>query len=51
MNLQEIKFTLRVFANLAELSKEDVSLLTTAKNALNDSYSPYSGFKVAAAVL
>lgn len=51
MNLHEIKFTLRVFANTTELSQEDAALFSAAKNALNDSYSPYSGFKVAAAVL
>ncbi len=47
----ELKFTLRVFENTNELSNADAALLEAAKNALKDSYSPYSGFKVAAAVL
>ncbi len=51
MKKRELKFTLRVFKNLEELPKEDSSLLAKAKSALNDSYSPYSNFKVAAAVL
>jgi cytidine deaminase len=51
MTEREIKFTLRVFANTSELSQEDANLLAKAKNALQNSYSPYSNFKVAAAVL
>ena len=47
----ELKFTLRVFENVNELTKEDAALLALAKNALKDSYSPYSNFKVAATVL
>ncbi len=48
---RELKFTLRVFANKNELSKEDGILLDTAKNAIKDAYAPYSKFRVAAAVL
>jgi len=51
MKEQELKFTLRVFENVTELSKEDALLLASAKAALKDSYSPYSNFKVAATVL
>lgn len=51
MKEKELKFSLRVFENVNELSKEDASLMAAAKNALKDSYSPYSNFKVAATVL
>ncbi len=51
MKERELKFTLRVFESVTELTKEDVALLASAKNALKDSYSPYSNFKVAATVL
>jgi cytidine deaminase len=51
MKERELKFTFRVFENREELSKEDTALLAAARNALKDSYSPYSKFKVAAAVL
>jgi cytidine deaminase len=51
MKERELKFTLRVFENINDLSEEDASLFEKAKGALKDSYSPYSNFKVAAAVL
>ncbi len=51
MEERELKFTLRVFDNIKELNEEDASLLAKAKDALKDSYSPYSNFKVAATVL
>lgn len=51
MKERELKFTLRVFADANELSKEDASLLASAKSALKDAYAPYSNFKVAATVL
>ena len=51
MKERELKFTLRIFDNIKELSEEDASLLAKAKDALKDSYSPYSNFKVAATVL
>jgi cytidine deaminase len=51
MKERELKFTLRVFENTKELLPEDAALLAKAKEALKDSYSPYSNFKVAAAVL
>lgn len=51
MQERELKFTLRIFKNDKELSKKDASLLARAKGALKHSYSPYSNFKVAAAVL
>jgi cytidine deaminase len=51
MREKEIKFTLNIFDTAAELTAEDAALLKHASNALQDSYSPYSGFKVAAAVL
>lgn len=51
MKERELKFTLRVFDNVTELSADDAALLAKARDALKDSYSPYSNFKVAAAVL
>jgi len=51
MKERELKFTLRVFTSLSELLTEDAALLSASKNALKDSYSPYSNFKVAATVL
>ena len=51
MKERELKFTLRVFENVNELSKEDASLLASAKNALKDAYAPYSNFRVAATIL
>lgn len=51
MKEQQLSFTLRVFDSTAELPEADGLLMERARAALNDSYSPYSGFKVAAAVL
>ncbi len=51
MREKEIKFTLNIFEDPAELTAEDGGLLKKAAEALQNSYSPYSGFKVAAAVL
>ena len=51
MKEREMKFTFRVFENDQELSVEDATLLTAAKNALPNAYAPYSKFKVAAAIL
>ncbi len=51
MKERDLKFTLRVYDNLKELSEKDALLIAKAKDALKHSYSPYSNFKVAAAVL
>ena len=51
MKERELKFTIRVFESVKELTAEDASLLAASKSALKDSYSPYSNFKVAATVL
>ena len=51
MQQRELKFTLQVFENLNQLTEQDAALITAAKNALQNSYSPYSNFKVAATVL
>ena len=51
MKQNELKFSLKVFENESSLSNEDSVLLNKAKAALQNSYSPYSNFKVAAAVL
>ena len=51
MKERELKFTLRVFDNISELSKEDALLMASARNALKDAYAPYSNFRVAATVL
>src|ERR1043165_1808652 len=51
MQERELKFTLRVFKNTAELPAPDALLLEKAKSALKDAYAPYSNFRVAATVL
>ncbi len=38
------------FCSVGELSEEDLQLVNTAKESTNNSYSPYSNFKVGAAV-
>lgn len=50
--MKEIKFTttIKVYARKEELSSDDQALLQCAHSAVNDSYSPYSNFKVGAAV-
>lgn len=48
---REIKFSLRVFKGLAELSSADAELMKAAKAVLDNAYAPYSKFKVAAAIL
>ena len=47
----DINVKVRVFENMKALEPKDEALLQAAKGALNNSYSPYSSFKVAAAVL
>jgi cytidine deaminase len=51
MQLRELTFTYRAYANAAELSAEDAALLNQAKAALSDAYAPYSNFRVAATLL
>ena len=51
MKERELKFTLRVFDSVTELSKENAALIASAKGALKDAYAPYSNFSVGAAVL
>ena len=51
MNQLEIKIKVKVFGNLKDLTPADAALMQAAKAALDNSYSPYSSFKVAAAVL
>ena len=51
MNQLELKINVKIFKQLIELPAADVALKQAAKNALPNSYSPYSGFKVGAAVL
>ena len=51
MREQDIKFTLRIYKNPAELQPQDAELLNAAKEALKNAYAPYSQFNVAAAVL
>ncbi len=47
----EIKFSLRMFENIAELTSEDSCLIAAARDALKNAYAPYSKFRVAASVL
>lgn len=44
------KTTIKVYSSIKELSKKDQALLALAKKSLKDSYSPYSNFKVGAAI-
>jgi cytidine deaminase len=48
---KEIKFSYKVYDSVSELEIDDVSLIAKAKENLKFSYSPYSNFKVSAAVL
>lgn len=51
MNELELKIKVKVFKHLHDLKPADEALVRAAKRALSDSYSPYSSFKVSAAVL
>ncbi|MCW5907460.1 MAG: cytidine deaminase [Chitinophagales bacterium] len=51
MEERSISFNYKVFKSREELPSEDAALLQKATVALEQSYSPYSNFKVAAAVL
>lgn len=46
-----LQTTIKVYTDSSELNPEDQQLLALAKNALQDSYSPYSQFQVGAALL
>ncbi|HMR44271.1 MAG TPA: hypothetical protein PKC40_10575, partial [Saprospiraceae bacterium] len=50
MNRKTIVTEILCFENPAELPEETQQLLLEAKNALEKSYSPYSGFSVGAAL-
>ncbi|MBV6439903.1 MAG: cytidine deaminase [Haliscomenobacteraceae bacterium CHB4] len=50
MKEQTLRTTYNIYDSEAELSPEDRALLTHARLALENSYSPYSNFKVGAAV-
>lgn len=51
MQKQKLSFELTIFDGLAELSKEDQTLLSKAVAARKNAYAPYSHFQVGAAVL
>jgi len=51
MQEKEIKVRIQVYESVSELSLDDAEVINASKEALNKSYSPYSGFKVAAAAL
>ncbi len=46
-----LNISVRVFEGIQSLAPADAALIQAAKAVLNNSYSPYSSFKVAAAVL
>ena len=48
---KEIKIIYESFNSIDDCSADDQALLLASKAALNDSYSPYSNFKVGSAVL
>ena len=51
MNIRKINISIEEYEDTGALSKEDLSLLQQAKEALKGSYAPYSEFHVGAAVL
>ncbi|MCM4164444.1 MULTISPECIES: cytidine deaminase [unclassified Arenibacter] len=51
MKLRRVVFDLIVYESMHELEKEDQVLMHAAVKARNNAYSPYSKFKVGAAVL
>lgn len=51
MKKRNVGFELLIFEKLEEMTPEDQMLLRQADTALESSYSPYSNFKVGAAVL
>lgn len=51
MEKRILKIAIEVYASDKELSLEDQKLIKKAKQALQKSYSPYSNFKVGAAIL
>jgi len=51
MKLRRVVFDLLVYESVHELEKEDQVLMQAAVKARNNAYSPYSKFKVGAAVL
>lgn len=51
MDQKEIKINYAYYESIADCSADDQILLQACKDALIDSYSPYSNFKVGSAVL
>jgi cytidine deaminase len=51
MQEKEISIHIQIYDSAAELPKVDTDLIAEATKALDKSYSPYSGFKVASAAL
>lgn len=51
MEKKKVGFELTVYDNVAELSGEDARLMKKAEEAIKSSHSPYSNFRVGAAVL
>lgn len=51
MQKKEISLSIETYQSASELSRTDADLIKAATDALDKSYSPYSGFKVACAAL
>ncbi|MEO6683050.1 MAG: hypothetical protein ABIN48_09500 [Ginsengibacter sp.] len=46
MNIQEVKFEIKVYDSLGELEEEDATLLSRARSVTQFAYAPYSNFRL-----
>lgn len=48
MNVEDIKFKIKIYDSINELNKEDAYLLEEARKVTEFAYAPYSGYRVGA---